>query len=82
MDSEVQTMTQYVLLDANKVIINKIMYDPSSDWTPPTGQTIGAIPDNVSFDMGGKWDGEKLILDENLIGMMVKFKIANGKLRK
>tara|TARA_R100001126_G_scaffold93001_1_gene63196 strand:+ start:44 stop:433 length:390 start_codon:yes stop_codon:yes gene_type:complete len=54
-------MTQYVLLDANKVITDIIMYDPSSDWTPPTGQTLGAIPDDVYFEMGGKWDGEKYI---------------------
>ena len=50
-------MTQYVLLDANKVILNKVMYDPSSDWKPPSGETIGEIPDNVTFDIGGKWDG-------------------------
>tara|TARA_R100000655_G_scaffold40184_1_gene75821 strand:+ start:6288 stop:6674 length:387 start_codon:yes stop_codon:yes gene_type:complete len=50
-------MTQYVLLDANKVILNKVMYDPSSDWKPPSGETIGEIPDSISFDVGGKWDG-------------------------
>ena len=50
-------MTQYVLLDSNKVILNKIMYDPSSNWKPPTGQTIGSIPDNIMVDNGGKWDG-------------------------
>ena len=50
-------MTQYVLLDANKVILNKVMYDPSSDWKPPSGETIGEIPDNITFDIGGKWDG-------------------------
>ena len=82
MDSEVQTMTQYVLLDANKVIINKIMYDPSSDWTPPTGQTIGAIPDNVSFDMGGKWDGEKFIapvIEEMPDAFKIKFNKKEAK---
>jgi len=50
-------MTQYVLLDSNKVILNKIMYDPSSNWKPPTGQTISSIPDNIMVDNGGKWDG-------------------------
>ena len=52
-------MTQYVLLDSNKVILNKIMYDPSSNWNPPTGQTIGSIPDNIMVENGGVWDGKK-----------------------
>ena len=54
-------MTQYVLLDANKVILNKVVYDPSSDWKPASGETLGEIPDNVDFGIGGKWDGGKYI---------------------
>tara|TARA_B100001123_G_C15341472_1_gene1035139 strand:- start:1503 stop:1892 length:390 start_codon:yes stop_codon:yes gene_type:complete len=52
-------MTQYVLLDSKKIILNKIQYDPKSDWKPPTGQTIGEIPDNVTIEEGGTWDGKK-----------------------
>lgn len=52
-------MTQYVLLDADNIILNKVMYDPSSDWKPPSGETLGEIPDNITFDIGGKWDGKK-----------------------
>ena len=51
-------MTQYVLLNADKIILNTIMHDPKSDWKPPTGQTIGAIPDNIELQIGGKWDGK------------------------
>ena len=54
-------MTQYVLLDANKVILNRVVYDPKSDWKPPSGETLGEIPDNVYFEIGGKWDGGKYI---------------------
>ena len=49
-------MTQYVLLDSNNKIINKIMYDPSGNWSPPSGQTVGSIPDNVVVQVGGTWD--------------------------
>lgn len=55
MDSEVCTM-KYVLLNSDNIIVDKIMYDPSSDWTPPTGLTVGAIPDDISVDNGGKWE--------------------------
>ncbi len=58
MDSEVYIMTQYVLLDKDNNIINKIVYDPSSDWKPEKGLTIGSIPDDVVIN-GGKWDGSK-----------------------
>tara|TARA_R100000808_G_C2026753_1_gene72439 strand:- start:81 stop:470 length:390 start_codon:yes stop_codon:yes gene_type:complete len=51
-------MTQYVLLNSDKVILNKVVYDPKGDWKPPTGQTIGAIPDNIELQLGGKWDGK------------------------
>lgn len=55
MDSEVCTM-KYVILNSENIIVDKIMYDPSSDWTPPTGFTLGAIPDNIDADFGGKWE--------------------------
>ena len=50
-------MTQYVVLDSNNKIINKIMYDPSGNWSPPSGQTVGSIPDNVVIEKMGTWDG-------------------------
>ena len=52
-------MTQYVLLNSDNIILNKVMYDPSSDWKPPSGQTLVEIPDNILVDIGGKWDGKK-----------------------
>ncbi len=42
----------------------------------------GKVTRQFSADLDGKWDGKQLILDENLIGMMVKYKLDNGKLLK
>ena len=40
----------------------------------------GKVTRQFSADLTG-WDGEKLMM-KSLIGVMVKFKIDNGKLRK
>ena len=40
----------------------------------------GKVTRQFSADLNGKWDGKQLILDENLIGTTVKFKLDNGKL--
>ena len=52
-------MTQYVILNSDNVIINTVVHDPSSNWKPPSGETLGEIPDSIRIEIGGKWDGKK-----------------------
>tara|TARA_B100000963_G_scaffold349611_1_gene358870 strand:+ start:500 stop:889 length:390 start_codon:yes stop_codon:yes gene_type:complete len=52
-------MTQYVILDSDNIILNTVMHDPSSNWKPPSGETLGEIPDTIRIEIGGKWDGKK-----------------------
>lgn len=37
-------MAQYLVLDANGAAINRINYEPDSDWSPPEGCSL--IPDD------------------------------------
>ena len=50
-------MTQYVILNSDNIILNTVMHDPSSNWKPPSGETLGEIPDTIKIEIGGKWDG-------------------------
>ena len=50
-------MTQYVILNSDNIILNTVMYDSSSNWKPPSGETLGEIPDTIKIEIGGKWDG-------------------------
>ena len=52
-------MTQYVILNSDNVITNTVVHDPSSNWKPPSGETLGEIPDTIRIEIGGKWDGKK-----------------------
>ena len=52
-------MTQYVILNSDNIILNTVMHDPSSNWKPPSGETLGEIPDTIRIEIGGKWDGKK-----------------------
>jgi len=52
-------MTQYVILDSDNIILNTVIHDPSSNWKPPSGETLGEIPDTIRIEIGGKWDGKK-----------------------
>ena len=52
-------MTQYVILNSDNIILNTVMHDPSSNWKPPSGETLGEIPDTITIEIGGKWDGKK-----------------------
>ena len=52
-------MTQYVILNSDNIILNTVMHDPSSNWKPPSGETLGEIPDTIGIEIGGKWDGKK-----------------------
>ena len=52
-------MTQYVILDSDNIILNTVVHDPSSNWKPPSGETLGEIPDTIRIEIGGKWDGKK-----------------------
>lgn len=53
LDSEVYTMTQYVLLDSNNAILNTIMYDPKGKWKPEGKDHVGIIPDGTQIQIGG-----------------------------
>lgn len=52
-------MTQYVILNSDNIILNTVIHDPSSNWKPPSGETLGEIPDTIRIEIGGKWDGKK-----------------------
>ncbi len=52
-------MTQYVILNSDNIILNTVMHDPSSNWKPPSGETLGEIPDTIRIEIGGKWDGKE-----------------------
>ena len=52
-------MTQYVILNSDNVILNTVMHDLSSNWKPPSGETLGEIPDTITIEIGGKWDGKE-----------------------
>ena len=52
-------MTQYVILNSDNIILNTVMHDPSSNWKPPSGETLVEIPDTIRIEIGGKWDGKK-----------------------
>ena len=52
-------MTQYVILNSDNIITNTVIHDPSSNWKPPSGETLGEIPDTIEIDIGGKWDGKE-----------------------
>ena len=52
-------MTQYVILNSDNIILNTVMHDPSSNWKPPSGETLVEIPDTIRIEIGGKWHGKK-----------------------
>ena len=38
---------QYAILNADRVCINRILWDGEADWQPPDGCTAVADPDNL-----------------------------------
>lgn len=49
-------MNTYALVQGGEVV-NVIVWDGESEWTPPTGQTAVAIPDGSEAAIGWSYDG-------------------------
>jgi hypothetical protein len=47
------------LLISNNKIVNSIVLDGESDYTPPEGQTL--VEYSGPFDIGWAWDGSKAV---------------------
>ena len=51
----------YLLVDADGVIINAVMWDGDvTNWQPPPGLTAHKCDDPV-YQLGWKWDGGKAV---------------------
>lgn len=47
---------QYALVE-NGIVVNVVLWDGESEWTPPTGQQAVTIPDGSEAAIGWTYDG-------------------------
>jgi hypothetical protein len=52
---------RYALVDADGLVVNAIVWDGETDYTPADGLTVVAIPDEISAGLGWTYDGTNWI---------------------
>ena len=48
---------RYALINADGLVVNAIVWDGETEYTPPDGLTAVAIPDGVGAGPGWTYDG-------------------------
>ena len=52
---------RWALVDADGLVVNAIVWDGETDYTPADGLTVVAIPDGVGGGPGWTYDGSEWI---------------------
>ena len=48
---------RYALINADGLVVNAIVWDGQTDYTPADGLTVVAVPDDVGAGPGWTYDG-------------------------
>jgi hypothetical protein len=57
MENTMETVDQVWAVINNGTVVNTVVWDGESNWSPPEGTTLVSLADHAHVGIGWDWDG-------------------------